>query len=82
LFEPVHGSAPTLAGRNVANPIGAILSAAMLLDYGLGLREEAGRVQGAVESAIAAGFRSADIAAADGPAVGTREFTEAIIDRL
>jgi 3-isopropylmalate dehydrogenase len=82
LFEPVHGSAPALAGRNVANPVGAILSGAMLLEYGLGLREEAVRVERAVGLAIAAGFRATDISGARETAAGTREFTEAIIERL
>jgi 3-isopropylmalate dehydrogenase len=78
LFEPVHGSAPQLAGRDVANPIGAMLSAAMLLGDGLGLREEAQAVTSAVERVLAGGLRTADIAAKGQTAAGTREFTEAV----
>jgi 3-isopropylmalate dehydrogenase len=78
LFEPVHGSAPDLAGRDVANPIGAILSAAMLLSDGLHLKAEAEAVVAAVEHALATGARTADIADADHPAIGTAAFTDAV----
>lgn len=61
LFEPVHGSAPALAGRDAANPIGAIASAAMLLRYGLKLEEEAAALERACESALAAGARTTDL---------------------
>ena len=70
LFEPVHGSAPDIAGRNIANPIGAIASAAMLLRYALGLDNEADAVESAVERALAAGLRTPDLAQG-GPSVGT-----------
>lgn len=63
LYEPIHGSAPDIAGKGVANPIGAILSAAMLLDYSLGLKLEAAAVHQAVADAITAGARTADISA-------------------
>ena len=82
LFEPVHGSAPALAGRDMANPIGAILSAAMLLEYGLGLREDAGHVERAVASTLNAKFRTADICSPGYPASGTIAFTRAVIDRI
>ena len=62
LYEPVHGSAPDIAGRGVANPIGAILSAAMLLRYSLGWAKEAAAVEQAVESVLQAGYRTADLA--------------------
>ena len=62
LFEPVHGSAPDIAGRGVANPIGAIASAAMLLRYGLRAAEAAAAVDQAVAAVLAAGARTADIA--------------------
>ncbi len=61
LFEPVHGSAPDLAGKGVANPLGAILSAAMLLRYSLQLEEAARAVEAAVAAAIASGARTADL---------------------
>ena len=70
LFEPVHGSAPDIAGRGVANPIGAIASAAMLLRYGFGLPEAAAAVDQAVAAVLAAGARTADIARPGERAVG------------
>jgi len=82
LFEPVHGSAPDLAGRDIANPIGAILSAAMLLSSGLGLEDEAAAVVSAVEETLRAGLRTADIAPPGSQAVGTTEFAEAVVRRL
>ena len=68
LFEPVHGSAPPLAGKNVANPMGAILSAALMLET-LGARDEAEAIERAVEAAVAAGQTTTDI----GGTLGTRE---------
>jgi 3-isopropylmalate dehydrogenase len=73
MFEPVHGSAPPLAGRNVANPMGAILSAALMLDY-LGLKAEAGAVEAAVQAAVVAGQGTREI----GGSLGTRETGDAI----
>lgn len=61
LYEPVHGSAPDIVGKGVANPIGAILSAAMLLRYSLNLPEEAQRIEDAVEAAIETGARAVDL---------------------
>jgi len=61
LYEPIHGSAPDIAGKNLANPIGTILSAAMLLSHSLGLVEEADAVERAVREVIAAGARTADM---------------------
>jgi 3-isopropylmalate dehydrogenase len=78
LFEPVHGSAPDIAGRGVANPIGAIASAAMLLRYGYGLSEAAAAVDQAVAAVLAAGARTADIARAGERSVGTREMGDEI----
>jgi 3-isopropylmalate dehydrogenase len=78
LFEPVHGSAPDIAGRGVANPIGAIASAAMLLRYGLGLTEAAAAVDQAVAAVLAAGARTADIARPGEPVLGTREIGDEI----
>jgi 3-isopropylmalate dehydrogenase len=65
LYEPVHGSAPDLAGRDVANPVGAILSAALLLRHSLRLEAEAEAVERAVAETFAAGWRTADLVAAD-----------------
>jgi isocitrate/isopropylmalate dehydrogenase len=77
MFEPVHGSAPPLAGKNVANPIGAILSAALMLDT-LGRRDDARRVEGAVEAVVQAGETTRDV----GGSLGTREAGDAILKRL
>ena len=77
MFEPVHGSAPPLAGKNVANPIGAILSAALMLET-LGRAEDAQRIERAVESAVRAREVTGDI----GGALGTKEAAEAILRRL
>jgi 3-isopropylmalate dehydrogenase len=73
LFEPAHGSAPDIAGRGIANPIGAIASAAMLLRYGLELPEAAGGVEQAITAVLAAGARTPDIA---GPGERTLSTTE------
>ncbi len=70
LYEPVHGSAPTLAGRDVANPLGTILSTAMLLRHTLALEAEAAAVEAAVAAVLQAGHRTADLADAGVPAVG------------
>ncbi|WP_311171556.1 3-isopropylmalate dehydrogenase [Halobellus ordinarius] len=77
LFEPVHGTAPDIAGEGVANPSAAILSAAMLLDH-LGYDEAAADVNDAVESVLADGPRTADL----GGEAGTAAVTEAVLDRL
>ena len=87
LYEPIHGSAPDIAGRDLANPLGTILSAAMLLRWSLGLGEAARSVERAVESAIADGYRTADLVPPDGDrsglrVVGTREMTAAVVERL
>lgn len=67
MYEPIHGTAPDIAGRGIANPIGSILSAALLLRYSLGLTEEAAAVERAVEQTLAAGARTADIAPPGSP---------------
>jgi 3-isopropylmalate dehydrogenase len=77
MFEPVHGSAPPLAGQNVANPVGAILSAALLLET-LGRTDDAQRIERAVEAAVQAGEGTRDI----GGSLGTREAGAAILRRL
>ncbi len=82
LFEPVHGSAPAIAGRDIANPVGAILSAAMLLSDGLGLQDEGRAITQAVERTLAAGHRTADIAGSDQQPLGTRAFTEKVLASL
>jgi 3-isopropylmalate dehydrogenase len=78
LFEPVHGSAPDIAGRGIANPIGAIASAAMLLRYGLALPEAADAVDRAIVVALNAGARTPDITLPGERSVSTRELGEMI----
>jgi 3-isopropylmalate dehydrogenase len=80
LFEPVHGSAPDIAGQGIANPIGAIASAALLLRYGLRQAEAAEAVERAVASALDAGLRTPDLARPGERTVGTREVGERVAE--
>ena len=82
LYEPIHGSAPDIAGQGIANPTGAILSAALLLRLSLGLAREATAVETAVTAVLEAGVRTLDIAAAGQPATGTRAFGAAVVAAL
>lgn len=84
LFEPVHGSAPDIAGRGTANPLATILSAAMLLRDGLGRDGDAARVERAVEAALDSGLRTPDLAtgAAGEREVGTEAMTDAVVAAL
>jgi 3-isopropylmalate dehydrogenase len=79
LYEPIHGSAPDIAGKDLANPCGAIGSVALLLRHSLELDEEAEAVENAVAQAIAAGARTADIAGPGDKTVGTIAMTEQIL---
>ena len=78
LFEPVHGSAPDIAGKGIANPLGAIASAAMLLRYGLKQADAADAVDRAVAQVLTAGYRTPDIARPGEATVGTREIGERV----
>ena len=78
LYEPIHGSAPDIAGQGIANPIGMVLSTAMMLRYSLGLDEEAEAVERAVDGVLAEGYRTPDIAADGGDVVGTTRMGEVI----
>ena len=82
LYEPVHGSAPDIAGKGVANPIGAIASVAMLLRYSARMDKEAAEIEHAIDDALAAGARTADIAGPGERALSTREMGQAIEDAL
>lgn len=83
LYEPVHGSAPDIAGQGVANPVAAILCVAMLLRHSLGLEDEARAVEAAVAAALEAGHRTADLAAGDGrPPLTTRQMGDRVIEAL
>ncbi|MBT8078926.1 MAG: 3-isopropylmalate dehydrogenase [Gammaproteobacteria bacterium] len=81
LYEPIHGSAPDIAGRGIANPCGMIASTALLLRHSLNLSEEAAQIEQALERTIRDGYRTADIAAG-GSAVDTTEMTAAVIRHL
>ncbi len=76
LFEPIHGSAPSLAGKDVANPIGSILSATMMLRDTFGLSLEADWVEQSVTRVLGAGYRTTDIAGPNEKAVGSSMFME------
>ena len=78
LYEPIHGSAPDIAGKGIANPIGMILSCAMLLRHSLELEAEAAAIEKAVDDAITGGARTADL----GGKLSTRQMAEEIIRRL
>lgn len=78
LFEPIHGSAPDIAGKNLANPIATILSVAMMLRYAFSLEEEATAIETAVDSVLEAGWRTADIAKVGESVIGTVEMGEKI----
>jgi 3-isopropylmalate dehydrogenase len=82
LYEPIHGSAPDIAGQNKANPIAAILSAAMLLRYSLGLPQEAATIEAAVEHCISAGYRTEDLREEGKEVLGTREMGEQILQAI
>jgi 3-isopropylmalate dehydrogenase len=82
LYEPIHGSAPDIAGRDAANPLATILSAAMMLRYSLGRPEEAARVETAVASVLRAGYRTADIHTPGTRRVGTEEMGDAVAAAL
>ncbi len=81
LYEPIHGSAPDIAGKHIANPIATILSAAMMLQFSFGMAKEADDIVRAVDEVLAAGCRTADLAHG-APAMTTEEMTDAILARL
>jgi 3-isopropylmalate dehydrogenase len=82
LYEPIHGSAPDIAGRNKANPLATILSLAMLFRYTFARDDVAERIEDAVKTVLAQGYRTADIAAPGERAIGTREMGDAVAAAL
>ncbi len=82
LYEPVHGSAPDIAGQNIANPIATILSFGMMLRYSFGLLEEADMLETAIQKVLASGLRTGDIAKAGETPISTTEMGDAIIREL
>lgn len=89
LYEPIHGSAPDIAGKNLANPLATILSAAMLLRYSFGLEKEAKIIEDSVNSVLDEGYRTGDIAGShldelksSGKLVGTKEMGKLVVERI
>jgi len=82
LYEPIHGSAPDIAGKGLANPLATILSTAMMLRYSLGNEEAASRIERAVQQVLRQGYRTADIHTAGTRRVGTQEMGDAVVAAL
>jgi 3-isopropylmalate dehydrogenase len=82
LYEPIHGSAPDIAGQGKANPVAAILTAALMLRYSFGLEQEARVIEAAVERVIEAGYRTGDLREADKEVVGTKEMGRLIEEAI
>ena len=80
--EPIHGSAPDIAGRDLANPVGALASAAMLLRHSLGLEAEARCLEDAIATALDGGLATPDVAGDAARAIGTRAMTDAVLARI
>jgi 3-isopropylmalate dehydrogenase len=78
LYEPIHGSAPDIAGKGIANPIGTILSTALMLRYSFSLEKEAAMIEAAVDATITAGCRTADL----GGQMTTRQMADEILFRM
>ena len=82
LYEPAHGSAPDIAGKNMANPLATIMSAAMMLRYTFNQEEAARRIEAAVKKVLAQGYRTADIHETETRRVGTIEMGDAVVAAL
>lgn len=82
LYEPSHGSAPDIAGQNIANPIATILSAAMMLRFSFDLDEAADAIEAAVKKVLEDGYRTVDIMSENMTRVGTKEMGDLICERL
>ncbi|MDO4481554.1 MAG: 3-isopropylmalate dehydrogenase [Bacillota bacterium] len=82
LYEPIHGSAPDIAGKNIANPLATILSLGMMLRYSFGLQEEALAVENAVKAVLDEGYRTADIAKNGEKALNTQEMGAKVISKI
>ncbi len=82
LYEPIHGSAPDIAGQGLANPLAQILSLALMLRYSFDMEDDAAAIEQAVQNALAAGCRTADIAAPGANAISTQEMGDAVLKAL
>jgi 3-isopropylmalate dehydrogenase len=81
-YEPIHGSAPDIAGHGVANPLAAILTAAMMLRHSFGREAEASAIESAVQAVLKAGYRTTDIMESGAQRVGTAEMGERVTEQL
>jgi len=82
IYEPVHGSAPKLAGKGVANPLAAIASAALLLRYSFELSEEATAIEKSIETVLEQGHRTQDLLRDNSKSIGTEEMTRRVLEVL
>jgi 3-isopropylmalate dehydrogenase len=82
LYEPIHGSAPDIAGKGIANPLATILASAMLCRHSLALEREATAIEQAVRTVLADGHRTADLVARGQPSLGTAAMTEQVLAAL
>jgi 3-isopropylmalate dehydrogenase len=82
MYEPIHGSAPDIAGKGIANPLATILSVAMMLRYSLNEPAAAERIEGAVSAVLDAGLRTADIMSEGMRRVGTAEMGDAVVEAM
>ena len=82
LYEPIHGSAPDIAGKGVANPLAMMLSAAMMLRYTFSKADEANRIENAVRNVLSQGYRTGDIFEPGMKKVGTREMGDAVVKAM
>jgi len=82
LYEPVHGSAPDIAGKGIANPLATLLSVALMYRYSFNLHEEASRIEQAVHSVLAQGWRTADLAIAGQSVLSTEEMGQRVRDAV
>ncbi|MEM8735387.1 MAG: isocitrate/isopropylmalate family dehydrogenase, partial [Planctomycetota bacterium] len=82
LYEPIHGSAPDIAGKGIANPLATILAAAMMLRHACGLNEEATAIEDAVKAVLESGLRTADLATNSEASVSTEAMASAVVAQL
>ena len=82
MYEPVHGSAPDIAGKNLANPLAMILSFSMMLKYSFDMNEESNLINEAVENVLAKGFRTADLKRENENQISTSDMGNAVIKEL
>lgn len=82
IYEPIHGSAPDIAGKNIANPLATILSLAMMFEHSLNLKDVADRIRDAVKTTLAQGYRTSDISRCQSQSIGTRQITQRVCENI